>query len=76
MEKKAKILVADDEVRSLRLMEALLLPLGYEVILARDGEEALRKVQESLPDVILLDIMMPGLNGFEVSRRIKNNEET
>jgi len=76
MEKKAKILVADDEVRSLRLMEALLLPLGYEVIVARDGEEALQKVQESAPDVILLDIMMPKMDGFQVARRLKEEEET
>jgi putative two-component system response regulator len=76
MEEKAKILIADDEERNLRLIEALLLPLGYEVILARDGEEALQKVQAVAPDLILLDIMMPGLDGFEVSRRIKNNEET
>ena len=76
MEKREKILVVDDEERDLRLMEALLLPLGYEVILARDGEQALRKAQESAPDVILLDVMMPRLNGFEVARRLKKDEET
>ena len=46
MKEKSKILVVDDEVRNLRLMEALLIPLGYKVFLAHDGEEALKKVQE------------------------------
>lgn len=73
---KSKILVVDDEVRNLSLMEALLVPLGYEVILAGNGEEALEKVQLNPPDLILLDIMMPGLDGFEVTRRLKENEET
>jgi response regulator RpfG family c-di-GMP phosphodiesterase len=76
MEKKARILVVDDEDWSLRLMEGLLLPLRYEVILARDGEEALQKVQESPPDLVLLDIMMPRLNGFEVAKRLKKDEHT
>ena len=76
MEKKAKILVVDDEDRNLRLMDAMLVSLDYEVILARDGGEALEKVQEVPPDVVLLDIMMPGLDGFEVAGRLKENEET
>jgi len=74
MESKSKILVVDDECRNLRLMEALLIPLGMEVILARDGEEALRKVRENPPDVILLDIMMPKMDGFEVAARLKKDE--
>lgn len=72
----SKILVVDDEDRNLRVMEALLIPLGYEVILARDGEEAFKKVQEIPPDVILLDVMMPKMDGFEVARRLKEKEET
>lgn len=76
MEGKPKILVVDDEERNLRLMEALLIPLGFEVLLATDGEEALRKVQEDPPDVILLDIMMPKMDGFEVARRLKKDEGT
>ena len=71
MGKRSKILVVDDENRNLRLMEALLIPLGYEVILARDGEEALEKVREIPPDVVLLDIMMPKMDGLELTRRIK-----
>jgi len=76
MEKRPRILVVDDEDLNLQLMEALLAPLGYEVILARDGEEALRKIQEAFPDLILLDAMMPKLDGFEVTRRLKEDEDT
>ena len=76
MEKKPKVLVVDDEDRNLRLMEAMLIPLGYEVILAGDGEEALEKVRDLPPDVILLDVMMPRMDGFEVARRLKGGEET
>lgn len=76
MERKSKVLVVDDEDRILRLMEALLIPMGYEVILAHDGEEAIKKVREIPPDVILLDIMMPKMDGFEVARQLKGDETT
>ena len=76
MEKKPHILVVDDEDRNLRLMEAVLLPLGYDVAFARNGEEALAKVRETPVDVILLDIMMPGLDGFEVARILKSDDRT
>lgn len=75
-EKRAKILIVDDESRNLRLMNAMLVPLGFDVILARDGEEALRKVKEMPPDLILLDILMPKMDGFEVARRLKQEKET
>ncbi len=76
MQNKPRILVVDDENRNLRLMEAMLIPLGYEVVLARDGLEALDKVREIPPDVILLDIMMPKMDGFEVARQLKEDEGT
>jgi len=76
MEKKPRVMVVDDEKRNLRLMEALLMPLGYEVILAGNGEEALEKVRQKPPDVVLLDIMMPGIDGFEVARLLKSEEKT
>ena len=66
MQSKPKILVVDDEERDLRLVEAMLAPEGYEVVLAHSGEEGLEKIRETHPNVVLLDIMMPGLNGFEV----------
>ena len=76
MEKKSIILVVDDEKLNRRLLEALLLPLGYEVILAVDGQEALEKVNDTPPDVILLDIMMPGFDGFDVAKKLKADEKT
>ena len=68
---KPKILVVDDEDRNLRLVEAMLAPEGYEVVLAHSGQEGLEKARESSPDVILLDIMMPGMNGYEVLRILR-----
>jgi len=76
MKNKPKILVVDDEERNLRLMEAMLIPLGYEVVLAQDGIEALNRVRKIPPDVILLDVMMPKINGLEVARQLKEDEGT
>ncbi|SHF51452.1 putative two-component system response regulator [Desulfacinum infernum DSM 9756] len=65
------ILVADDEKRYLDLLRKLLEPLGYEVVTAEDGLDAWRRVRENPPDLILLDLAMPGLDGLEVLRRVK-----
>ena len=64
---KPKVLVVDDEPRTLRAMEAMLVPAGYEVILAENGKEAIVKAVKNSPDVILLDVMMPDLDGFGVA---------
>jgi putative two-component system response regulator len=76
MQGKPVILVVDDEHNNRSLMEDFLTPLGYEVVLARDGEEALAKVDETPPDVVLLDVMMPGVDGFAVARTLKSREDT
>ncbi len=76
LEEKAKILVVDDEDGNLHLMETMLSSVGYEVILAIDGEEALAKAKETPPNVILLDTLMPKIDGFEVARRLKEDEAT
>ena len=76
MVKKSKILVVDDEPRNLRLIEAILLPLGYEVSLAKDGKETLEKVQSNPPDMILLDVMMPEMDGYETCRQLKADPQT
>ncbi len=76
MEDMGKILVVDDEYPNLALMEGLLVPWGYEVILARSGDDALSLALEQSPDVVLLDIHMPGMDGFEVARRLKGDERT
>jgi putative two-component system response regulator len=69
-----RVMVVDDEILNLKLIGAMLKPQGYEVILANDGEECLQKVAENPPDLILLDIMMPKLNGFDVVTRLKAEE--
>jgi len=71
-----KVLVVDDEARILRLMEAMLIPAGYSVILAENGTEAITKAMLSSPDVILLDVMMTGMDGFEVASKLRANERT
>ena len=71
-----RILVVDDNPANVDLLEAHLVGAGYEVIPAYSGAEALSKVQTDPPDLILLDIMMPGINGFEVCRTLKEGEET
>lgn len=76
MSDKGRILVADDDRSLVRIMERLLQKEGFEVLTAFDGPETLEKVSELPPDVILLDIAMPRMNGFEVARRLKDNEET
>jgi len=75
-EPQAKILVVDDEAKNVKLLAALLIPRGYTVVTAANGEEALRQVQQEHPDLILLDVMMPILDGFEVCKRLKENDET
>ena len=76
MERKARILVVDDEQSNVKLLEANLLLQGYEVMTVSNGEEALNKVLETDADLILLDVMMPGIDGFEVTRRLKSDENT
>ena len=68
-----KVLIADDEPNIVISLEFLMKREGFEVSIARDGEEALRKVEESLPDLILLDVMMPKKSGFEVCQQLRAN---
>jgi PAS domain S-box-containing protein len=74
MKTKPVILVVDDHPQGLELIEAYLLPQGYEIITAANGEEALAKLAGNQIDLILLDVIMPGMNGFEVTRRVRQNE--
>jgi diguanylate cyclase (GGDEF)-like protein len=71
-----KILVVDDVPVNVQLLTTYLTSVGYHVITARDGQEALSKVASSMPDLILLDVMMPKINGFEVCERIKSDPAT
>lgn len=72
----ARVLVVDDQPANVRLLEALLVPRGYNVATAFSGEEALALIAESEPDLVLLDIVMPGIDGYEVCRRIRERIET
>jgi adenylate cyclase len=72
----AKILVVDDVPQNVRLLEAVLAPRGYDVVTATDGDSALRLVESEEPDLVLLDVVMPQLDGYEVCRRLRAREET
>src|SRR5436309_11487917 len=75
-DRPARILIADDHPQGVELLDAYLADTGFEVETAYDGEETLRKVQDWRPDLVLLDIMMPKLSGFEVCKRIKADPAT
>ncbi len=75
-EQPAKILVVDDVPENVRLLEAVLTPRGYDVLTASDGITALEVVGSDQPDLILLDVMMPGLDGYAVCARLRAGEET
>lgn len=72
----ARVLVVDDEPQNLELVEAMLTPVGYEVLLTSNGDEALVLAIQRKPDLIILDLMMPGLSGFEVCARMKMHPQT
>lgn len=74
-ELKPRILCVDDEPNNLRLMEGLLVPEGYEVVLVDNGERALEELNRQRIDLALLDIMMPVMDGFEVCSAIKSDEK-
>jgi len=73
---KGKILVVDDEIYIVHILDFSLGMEGYEVVTALDGEAALEKVKTEKPDLIVLDIMMPKLDGYEVCKTIKANAAT
>jgi len=74
MQKKV-IMIVDDEKQ---IVDLIKLSLGedYEFMESASGEEALAKISQNKPDLVLLDIMMPGMDGYEVAKRLKNNPET
>ena len=72
----AKILVIDDEERNRKLLEILMTADGYEVVSAANGQSGLREIATAAPDLIILDVMMPGMDGFEVARSLKTNPQT
>jgi adenylate cyclase len=73
---RCRVLVVDDQPPNIRLLEAILTPRGYDVQAASSGEEALKAIAESHVDLVLLDIVMPGMDGYEVCRRIREQPDT
>src|ERR671919_540998 len=75
MEPRRRVLIVDDEPNIVVSLEFLLRQQGYEVLVARDGEEALATAVERRPELIVLDVMLPGLDGFEVCRRLRERTD-
>jgi len=71
---KPVILIVDDQPKNIELLEAYLAPQGYDIVTAANGEEALGKLSGNQIDLILLDIIMPGMDGFEVTRRVRQDD--
>lgn len=72
---KNKILIVDDEMIGRQLLEAVLLPSGYEIYLAADGFEAIEKAKMHIPDIVLMDVMMPEMDGYETVKQMKTIKE-
>ena len=72
----AKILIADDEIFMIRLLELTFKKGGYEIVSCRDGQEALATAATARPQLIVLDVMMPGLDGLGALRQLKENPAT
>ena len=73
---KGKVLVVDDEPGIVAIVQTNLEAEGYSVVAAADGEEALRRVQEEHPDLVILDVMMPVMDGWQVLERLERDEKT
>jgi len=69
------ILIADDEPNIVLSLEYLLEQAGYRVLVARDGQEALDAIARDVPDLVLLDVMMPRVSGFDVCQRVRTNRD-
>jgi twitching motility two-component system response regulator PilH len=72
---KEKIMVVDDSPTELKIMTEPFIPKGYNVITAMDGEEAIKMAEKEKPALIVLDVIMPKMNGFQVCRKIKTTPE-
>ena len=72
----SSILVVDDNQSNLQMIAKLLSYAGYKVKLAESGEQALKTVKKEMPDLILLDLVMPGIDGIEVCKKLKNDSKT
>jgi CheY-like chemotaxis protein len=75
MDRQPKILVVDDTPHNIRLLEAVLAPRGYAVLAAGSGREALEKVASERPDLVLLDVVMPEMDGYQACRRLRDDPD-
>ena len=75
-DRMAKILIIDDEERNRKLLEILMTADGHEVTSAVNGQNGMQEATSNMPDLIILDVMMPGMDGFEVARSLKTNPLT
>lgn len=71
----ARVLIVDDEANIVVSLEFLMEQAGYDVAVARSGDEALEKIEQFHPDLVLLDVMLPGVNGFDILQRVRQQSE-
>ena len=76
MDKLPRILAVDDNKQNLSVLQRALTAAGYEVVIAEEGHSALKLIESAPPDLVLLDVMMPGMSGYEVCQQIRANEAT
>lgn len=74
MSQNSKILIVDDEAIGRQLLEAILFPENFELHFAVNGQEAFEKALDLIPDLVLLDVMMPDMDGFEVCKKLRTNK--
>lgn len=72
----AKVLIVDDSPTEVHVLQSLLEKNGHEVVVANSGEEGIVVAKETLPDVVLMDVVMPGMNGFQATRQLSKQAET
>ena len=75
-EQRKKVLIVDDENSMVSVLQRHVSNAGYAVDTATNGQDALEKIKNEIPDLVLLDLVMPGINGFETCRRIRSDEKT
>ena len=73
---KEKILIVDDQPANIKVLSNFLTATGFEVLIAKTGEKAIQQLEKVLPDLILLDVMLPGIDGFEACRQLKAQDAT
>ena len=72
----AKVMIVDDSPTEVHVLQTMLTKNGHEVVVATSGEEGVEMAKKEMPDLILMDVVMPGMNGFQATRQISKNTET